>query len=133
MGIPKKEHWSKEQIDYLMAHLYKDTIPNIAQHLNRSENAVRLFLYRRRIPVHREIRENLTRKLLDIKMSNSDYFHPTRAFFKSVGITQKRWARIYFGYDQATEAELLAVSKHLQLNTEELFSLLEARQLTLNI
>ncbi len=129
--MKKKGNWTPEDKAFLKEHLNKITIEEIASQLGRPVNAVNLYLYRNRIPVKNQVKTNLMYKLIEIKFGRAEYFQPTRDFFQTVKINQKRWASLYFGYCSATEEEIIRVAKHLNFSVEDTFELMDARQLNI--
>ncbi len=129
--MKKKGNWTPEDKAFLKEHLNKITIEEIASQLGRPVNAVNLYLYRNRIPVKNQVKTNLMYKLIEIKFGRAEYFQPTRDFFSTVKINQKRWATLYFGYCSATEEEIIRVAKHLNFSVENTFELMDARQLNI--
>jgi hypothetical protein len=88
---------------------------------------LKLFLHRQRLFPDSADR-NLARELIAIKFVYPEYFTPTRQFFLSTKIRQRRWWQLYRGEKKITELEYRAVVEHLNITLNEAF---EARQLTL--
>ena len=129
----KTTNWSADERKLLLQELAKGTmLDSIAQMLDRSENAVYLYCYRNRIPCRGQHSENsMMRKLLTIKFGCPEYFQPGREFYRRVKISQKRWPSLANGYEQATEEELKRVAKEFNFTIDEMFQLMDARQLDL--
>ena len=71
------------------------------------------------------------RKMLIIKFGSLELFKPNREFLLRVGIGQKRWTALAWGYTQPTQDEMMKVAKELKFTVEETFELMEARQLNM--
>ena len=107
------------------------TLDDIALRLGRSVDAVYLYAYRHHIPVKPRLKNPMMRRLLEIKFGNPDFFHPSKDFFRQVGINQKRWTELAWGYVQPSQDELKRAAVILNFSVEETFKLMEARQLDL--
>lgn len=128
----KKANWSLEEDRFLREKLECNmSLKEIASELDKTEDAVYLYCYRHNIPLRPRLKKPMMRKLLEIKFSKPEYFHPGKNFFRRVGINQKRWADLAWGYAQPTQDELLRVAKELNFTVEETFKLMDARQLDL--
>nr|DAP41642.1 MAG TPA: dormancy survival regulator-like protein [Caudoviricetes sp.] len=120
--------WRKEEIQYLKDNAGKQSFKTIATHLGKSEMAVQLYVHRYRIPVAEQKGRNLVQEILTIKFVNPEYFTPTKAFYKAIGMNQKRWWNLYFGKERMTEDEYFRLIEHFQVTLREAF---DARQLKL--
>lgn len=128
----KKANWTPQEDNFLRSNLKEGaSLKDIASSLNKTEDAVYLYCYRHNIPLRPRLQRPLMRKLLGIKFGIPEYFHPGKDFFARVGINQKRWSELAWGYVQPTQDELLRVAKELNFTVEEAFELMEARQLDL--
>ncbi len=124
-------NWRREQEEYLLANVGKMPLGQIADALGKTEEAIRLYLYRHRIPVKPRVKSPTVQKLLDVKFGDSKWFTPTREFYLKVEIGQRRWQELAFGYANPTEAELRRIVRVFNLNEDEWVKLLEASQLKL--
>lgn len=120
--------WSEEHQRYVLENINKLPFAEICEYVGRSENAVKLFLHRKKIPIGETVKRNLVKELLAIKFVKPEYFNPTRSFYKAVNITQMRWWDLYYGRKQITQTEYISIAKHLKVSLEDAF---EARQLNL--
>lgn len=129
--MAKKTNWTQYEDSFLREHLNDMTLSDIALALGRSEDAVYLYCYRHHIAVKPRLKNPMMRRLLEIKFGDPDFFHPSKDFFRQVGINQKRWADLAWGYAQPTQDELKRAAVRLNFTVEETFKLMDARQLDL--
>lgn len=130
--MTKKANWHPDEDKILREEVKKNTpLKEIAKRLNKTEEAVYLYCYRHFIPLRKQVKNPMMRNLLQIKFGNVELFRPNKAFFEKVGINQKRWAFLIFGYVQPTQDELLRVARELNFSVDETFKLLDSRQLDL--
>lgn len=120
--------WQKKDILFLRENIGKLAFKDIASHLGRSELAIQLYVHRYRIPIGEQKGRNLVQELLTMKFVNPEYFSPTRAFYKAIKMTQKRWWDLYYGKDKLTEDEYYRLIEHFKVSLKDAF---EARQLKL--
>lgn len=130
--MAKKGNWSISDEQTLRDRLKSGySLAEIADILGKTEEAVYLYCYRHNIPTSKQLENPIMVKLLAIKFGDPKYFHPTKEFYRSVGISQKRWAHLAWGYAQPTQDELRRVAKSFNFSLDEAFALMEARQLNL--
>lgn len=128
----KKGNWTNFEERTLREELDNGTLlKDIAQMLSKSETAVYLYCYRNNIPLHPRLKNPMMRNLLQIKFGKPEFFQPNKAFYRLVGINQKRWSELACGYVQPTQDELMRVAKALNFSVEETFKLMDSRQLDL--
>lgn len=128
----KKANWSPAEDRVLRDELEKHTpLKDIASLLDKTEEAVYLYCYRHNIPLRIRLKNPMMRNLLEIKFGTPEFFRPGKEFFLRVGINQKRWAELSWGYIQPTQHEMMRVAKELNFTVEETFKLMDARQLDL--
>lgn len=125
------ERWSIEDKEFLQNNVGKITPTAIAEALGKSEQAVRLYCYRHRIPLAKTLERPLLVELLRIKFGDPEYFQPTRSFFEKVKISQKRFSKLRQGYAQPTEQELQRLSLEWNMTVPEAIRLMSCRQLSL--
>lgn len=87
-------------------------------------------MLRHDIARHQQVKRNLLRELIAVKIDTA-YFHPTKEFYRAIGINQVRFQQIWQGYRQATNKEMETVAKHLKLTSDELMKFMFNRQLNL--
>lgn len=114
--------WTEQEKEYLLSHLQKQTVPDIARHLGKTERAVSLYLLHHRISPKTVVKNNLMLIILQTAFVHSEYFTPTRAFYDAVKIGQKRWWAIYKGVRKATDEECMRVALHLNVDLTELLA-----------
>lgn len=124
-----KGSWTPEHEKYVIENIDKVPLPDICNHVGRSERAVKLFLHRNKITVGPTVKRNLVKELLTLKFVCPEYFQPNRAFYKAVGINQMRWWNLYHGKENITETEYAALVGHFKVTLLDAFN---ARQLTLS-
>ena len=128
----KKSNWTQREDTILRDELEKKTpLKTIATMLNRSEEAIYLYCFRHHIHLKEQLKNPLMRKMLIIKFGSPELFKPNREFLLRVGIGQKRWTALAWGYTQPTQDEMMKVAKELKFTVEETFELMEARQLNM--
>ena len=120
--------WKSNEISYLRENINKKTFAQIAEHLGRSELAVKLYIHRHRLVVGPTVKRNLLVELIEKKIGSTKYFQPTREFYKDIGMTQQRFWDLFNGKKQMTDDEYLKIAKFFNVTLEEAF---EARQLNL--
>lgn len=120
--------WKPEERQFVTDNAGKMTLAELSRHVNRSELAVQLFLHRQRIVVGQTVKRNLIQEILKLKFGHPEYFTPTKAFYKLVGINQVRWWNLYYGRKQVTQDEYLAIATHFNVSLQEAFN---ARQLNI--
>lgn len=125
------ERWSKEDKEFLQLNLGKMTPAAIGGMLGKTEQAVRLYCYRHRIPLGKTLERPMLVELLRIKFGDPEYFQPTRSFFEKVKISQKRFSQLRQGYAQPTEQELQRLSQEWNMTMNEAIKLMSSRQLNL--
>lgn len=125
------ERWSKEDKEFLQLNLGKITPAAIGEKLGKTEQAVRLYCYRHRIPLGKTLERPMLVELLRIKFGDPEYFQPTRSFFEKVKISQKRFSQLRQGYAQPTEQELQRLSQEWNMTMNEAIKLMSSRQLNL--
>lgn len=128
----KKANWSPAEDRILRDELERNTLlKDIASLLDKTEEAVYLYCYRHNIPLRIRLKNPMMRNLLEIKFGTPEFFRPSKEFFLRVGINQKRWAELSWGYIQPTQDEMLRVAKEFNFTVEETFKLMSTRQLDL--
>lgn len=91
-------HWTKKEMDYVIENYGKIPIEEISIKIKRSPTAIRTFLHRNKISIGgKKVKHNMIQSVLEKKIGNSKYFSPTRKFFESVRIGQRRWWDLYYG------------------------------------
>lgn len=124
-------NWKPSEIEFLKENISKMTIESIALSLGRSEMSVKLFCYRHRIALGKQVKRPIMVSILQIKFGDAKWFVPTREFYEQTNISQKRFSKLRCGYAQPTEDEIKAVCRVLNMNHNEYAELLAARQLDL--
>jgi hypothetical protein len=124
-----KAKWTKEQEEYLRDNLGKKTFEEISRHIGKSPQAVKLYIYRKRIVSRLCVKRNLIVELLTLKLGNLEYFYITTFFLKAVKINQKRFWRLYRGEIQPTDDEYIRLCRVLGVDLADTF---EIRQLSLS-
>jgi len=120
--------WSPTEEQFIRDNAGKLTLEQMADHVGRSELAVQLFIHRRRIQIGTVVKRNLVLEIIKLRYQHPEDFTPSTAFYKSIGLNQRRWWDIYFGRKPIIESEYLTISKYFGITLEEAF---ECRQLSL--
>ena len=123
--------WTEADDMFLRKHVGNTPIKVIADCLNKTVRAVKLYCYRQNIPVRQTVNRPILVELMKIKFGQPEFFRPNRKFFDEVGISQKRFSTLRQGYAQPTEIELKKLYKVWNVRQDESESLLNARQLEL--
>ncbi len=119
------EKWTKH-LPYLTEYVGKKSLSEMATQLEVQPEELRLFLHRsRRFSI---VKENIALRIITAKFTYPEYFMPTKQFFKSTGIRQRRWWQLYKGEKKITEKEYKAVCDHLQIDRK---TAMQVRQLEL--
>lgn len=120
--------WTSESEQYVRDNAGKLTLAQMAEHLGKSELAVKLFMHRRQIVVGKIVKRNLVLEILSLRFRYPEDFNPNRRFYNTVGINQMRWWNIYYGRKPVTQEEYMSISEYFEITLEEAFN---ARQLTI--
>lgn len=120
--------WTDEDMKYLSDNFGRIHLSEIAEHVERSELAVKCKALRMRLMMPSEVSDNLLITVLELKFVDISYFMPNRKFFEAVGLSQKRYWKIFRGQEKLKDEEYQRICVHLQLAPEDSFNL---RQLTL--
>ena len=129
MANKKVYRWTDSEDRFLRENIGRIPYRDLCQRIGRSEQAVRLYVLRQRIDVPGpKVKNNLLRKLLQIRFRNLEDFTPSRAFYKSVGIPSHRYYDIFFGRCQIKGDEYARIADYFNISIQECF---EARQLSL--
>lgn len=122
-------HWTDEEHRYVEESFGKVSFEEMARHLGRTARAVRLYVLRRKMTAGgRTVKRNMLVELLRLKFRNLEDFTPSRAFYETVGISQKRYWDLYFGRKQITGEEYVRIADYLGVTLREAF---ESRQMEL--
>lgn len=125
----ERKHWTEEECSYVSECLGKVSFEDMGVHLGRTARAVRLFCLRRKMTAGgRTVKRNMLVELLRLKFRNLEDFTPSRAFYETVGISQKRYWDLYFGRKQITGEEYIRIADYLGVTLREAF---ESRQMEL--
>ncbi len=125
-----KRRWTAREVEFVRDNATKMLLKDFAARLGRSELSVQLYMLRHGIARHRQVKRNLLRELIAVKLDPA-YFHPTREFYRAVGINQLRFQQIWQGYRQATTGEMESVARHMNFTKDELMKFMFNRQLDL--
>lgn len=120
--------WTNAEKKFVTENVGKLSLQDMATRIKRSPVAVKMFILRNRIDIGNKVHRNILQEILKIKFVHPEYFKPTRAFYKTVNITQTRFWDLYYGRASITQQEYIAITTHLGITFEEAF---EARQLNL--
>lgn len=126
--LPRKR-WTDEEHRYVEESFGRVSFEEMARHLGRTARAVRLYVLRRKMTAGgRKVKRNMLVELLRLKFRNLEDFTPSRAFYETVGISQKRYWDLYFGRKQITGEEYIRIADYLGVTLREAF---ESRQMEL--
>lgn len=114
--------WSEEEKQFVRDNVDKMTPEQISEHLNRSVDAVLLFIHRNRIVFGETVKRNIVIELLRLRFAHPEDFTPSSHFYRETGITPQRWWKLYKGNLQVSEQDYLAITKYLNISLEEAFN-----------
>lgn len=118
--------WKKEEIEYIKASYGTISLEDMAKHLGKTVNAVRLFALRHRLDSnHQLIKENRFKKLLEHRFRHLEDFTPSRYFYKETGINQMRYGDLFYGRKSITPKEYKAVAAYFNITIAEAFDSLQ--------
>lgn len=124
----RKFPWTQKEEEFVRKNLNKLSIPEMADRLDRTEVAVKLYMPRHRLAQGVVGKQSLIQNLLKVRFKDLSYFTPNRAFYNAVEISQRRFWRVYHNLETPTEDEYYRIAKHLEITPQEAF---ECRQLKL--
>ena len=78
--------WTEADDMFLRKHVGNTPIKVIADCLNKTVRAVKLYCYRQNIPVRQTVNRPILVELMKIKFGQPEFFRPNRKFFDEVGI-----------------------------------------------
>lgn len=119
--------WSQEDEQYVRDNIGKLTLAQMAEHVYRSELAVKLFIHRNRLSSGNGIKRNLVLEMLKLRYKHPEDFTPSRKFYNEVKITQRRFWDLFYGRKSITEKEYVALTEYFGITLHEAF---ETRQLS---
>lgn len=124
-----KRHWTDEEQRYIAQNFGRLTFEEMGLHVGRTARAVRLYCLRRKMTAGgRTVKRNLLVELLRLKFRNLEDFTPSRAFYNTVQIGQRRYWNLFFGRCQITGDEYVRVANYLGVTIQEAMA---SRQLEL--
>lgn len=123
-----KDTWSSADITFLQEKWELLTPKQIADHLGKTENAVNLYIHRKRLTHQDTAKKNILREMLSMRFIRPELFHPDRQFLNDVSMTQVRFWRVYRGESSLSPKEYIKIASVLDISLEKAF---EARQLKL--
>lgn len=123
-----RSKWTSEDKDFVLSNIGKLNYGEMSSLTGKSTMAIHLFIHRHRMSPRCVQKENILFRLLAKKFVNPEYFQPTRDFYETVKIGQKRFWSIYKGEEKITEEEYLRIAAHLGVSLEDA---MESRQLSL--
>lgn len=123
------KRWDKDSAAYLTENYGKVSLEEMARHLGKTVNAVRLYALRHRLDdKHQVVKNNRLKSLLEHRFKHIEDFTPSRCFYKETGINQMRYWDIYYGRKPITAKEYAAVADYFGITMTEAF---ESMQLDL--
>lgn len=125
--MKEKKRWNDAEREFLLENLDKMTIKELAKTLHRTELAIKLYIHFQRIKKS-DCKRNLLLEILTQKFVHPENFRTTRSFFKTVGISQVRFWKLYRGDTPVSEKEYIALIRYFNVDLLDAF---EARQLKL--
>lgn len=125
------KNWTREE-ESILTRMIKEKIDieKIAKCLRKSENACYLKAYRLRIPLKDMCPRPTMRMILEAKFGDVSIIQVHRTFYEKTLISQKRWPRLLYGYDEPTQEEIEAVAKYFNIDQAFWAKFLTAVQLS---
>ena len=118
--------WSPEDEQFVRDNIGKLTLAQMAEHVSRSELAVKLFIHRNRLATG-SIKRNLVIEIMKLRYKHPEDFTPSRKFYNEVHITQRRFWDLFYGRKAISEKEYLALTEYFGITLHEAF---KTRQLS---
>lgn len=112
------KHWTAKEEKFLIDNAGRLTLEQMARELKKTVTAVKLYMHRKRIHPAERVARNLLREILTVKFTNPEYFAPTREFYRSIGMSQKRWWDLYYGRAAMSDEEYKRLSVHFNIELE---------------
>ena len=113
--------WSPAEVAYVAENFGVLTTDAIAAHLGRTEVAVRQYCLRHRLVPkgQKTVKRNLLTCMLQMKFRHIEDFTPSRAFYRDVQMTQKRYWDLFFGRKQISTDEYVRIADYLGVTAAE--------------
>lgn len=126
----KHKRWTREDIAYITQSYGRRTIKEMAQQLDRSEMAVRLYIHQHRLVpfAQKTVKRNLLVELLRLRFRHLEDFHPSKYFYAECHLTAPRFADLFHGRKQIRPEEYRAIAEYFDITAAEA---MESRQLEL--
>ena len=121
-------NWEKHRA-YVTKNIGCKSIAEMAEEIGVTEFSLNQFIHRERIFRISQSTRNIAYEIIKQKFVHPEYFRPTRAFFKSVKMTQREWWKAYRGEARLTEEQYKRLVEHLNVTLSEAF---ELRQIEVN-
>ena len=127
------KNWTRGEEESLVK-MIKDklSIHKIAKYLGKSENATYLKAYRMRMPLKELCARPTMRQIIEAKFGDVTIIKVNRRFYEETMISQKRWPKLLYGYEEPTQDEIVAVARFFKMTTEEWARFVKVRQLTMD-
>ena len=114
------KNWNKSEVDTLIRCVkQKMDVEHIATALNRPANAIYLKAYRMHLPLREMSPRPIMRQMMEAKFRDVSLFVANRDFYDAVGISQKRWPALLYGYETPTNDELRSVARYLRFEVTD--------------
>lgn len=99
--------------------------------LHRSEAAIYLKAYRMHLPLRPQCARPTMRLLMQSKFGDITLFTANRQFYEATRISQKRWPKLLYGYEEPTQREMEAVADYLHIDQRDWIRFVNNYQCTL--
>lgn len=125
-------NWTAEEERIVRANVGMMSYESIAELLpGRTAMAVQLFIYRRHIPLRRQVARPIIQVMLQTKFGDETLFAPNRAFYRNAKIGSRRFQNLARGYAQPTQEEIVRIARALSMQPDEMLKMQESTQLDL--
>ena len=115
-------NWSEKDKEFIRESVGTGmTLEAMAKHVHRSPMAVRLLILRNKWTARSVVKHNSLIRLLKVRFNHLEDFQPSRQFYNSVRMSQKRFWQIYRGEKVITNEEYLAIARYLDVEPVEAF------------
>lgn len=124
--------WTPDEVNALNSFREQNLpLKEIASRLNKTPEAVRVYMTRHRMPIKEKVNCPIVEKLVCGKFVNAKWFTPDREFYELVKISQKRFSDLLNGYNNPTIEEMKRIASVLKFSPDDYLEFFQSRQLNL--
>lgn len=124
--------WTPDEVNALNSFREQNLpLKEIASRLNKTPEAVRVYMTRHRMPIKEKVNCPIVERLVCAKFVNAKWFTPDREFYELVKISQKRFSDLLNGYKNPTIEEMKRIASVLKFSPDDYLEFFQSRQLNL--